>query len=396
MFHNLKAIKSIRQPFVPDQKILNFLETFRYMVNHCIRIGLQNNCSTLKKLSTLSYRELGQYDIPSYYKLCAISKAAGILSNRKQSIRRGIFTKNPYMRKPLLTTCYGFKIENGTLKIPLGDRQYFEISLSGHTREILSDPALKVRSFTLDACNISLCISKEVQELVCTKTAGVDRNLRNLTYGNSDEAIQYDLSKTIQIADNTKSIYSSFKRNDSRIKKKLYSKYGIRRKNRINQLLHKVSKAIVQHAVQNKQAIVFEDIRNIRKLYQKGNFQGRQYRGRLNGWSFAEIKRQIEYKAKWNGVPIIQLTKKETRGTSILCPVCGKRLQVGHDRSLWCESCQRLMDRDIVAVMNQSLRGLSRFDSSKGVAHEAMVQESGTPVILKVDATKLPSHEPTS
>ncbi|MGI0040480.1 MAG: IS200/IS605 family accessory protein TnpB-related protein [Nitrosopumilaceae archaeon] len=394
MFHNLKAIKSVRQPFVPDQNILNFLETFRYMVNHCIRIGLQNDCSTLKKLSTLSYHELGQYEILSYYKLGAISQAAGILSNRKQSIRRGIHTKKPYMKKPILISCYGFKIEDGVFRIPLGDRKYFEIPLNTYTRQILSDPTLKVHSFCLTAFNINMAISKEIGLIECTKTVGIDRNLKNITVGDCTRVVQYDLSKTVKIAENTKSIYSSLKRNDHRIMKKLYSKYGTRRKNRINQILHKASKTIVKEAAKDQTAIIFEDIRHIRKLYQKGNGQGKKYRGRLNGWSFAEIKRQIEYKANWEGIPVIQLSKKETRGTSTLCPACGKRLQEQRaSRELWCEFCQRWLDRDVVAVMNQSLRGLSRFDSSKGVANEAMVQELGTPIILQVDATKLCQRE---
>ncbi|MDE1767028.1 MAG: hypothetical protein KGI27_12280 [Thaumarchaeota archaeon] len=40
----------------------------------------------------------------------------------------------------------------------------------------------------------------------------------------------------------------------------------------------------------------------------------------MNGWSFSEIKRQIEYKSRWTGIPIIQLSKKDARGTSRLCP----------------------------------------------------------------------------
>ncbi|MGI0008633.1 MAG: IS200/IS605 family accessory protein TnpB-related protein [Nitrosopumilaceae archaeon] len=344
----------------------------------------------MKRLSLLSYHELEEYEIPSYYKLCAISKAAGILANRKQSIKRGNYTKNPYLKKPVLVSCYGFKIKDGIFKVPLGDREYFDIPLNNHTKHVLSDAALKVCSFTLDAFNINISISKEVEEIECTKTAGIDRNLRNITVGNSEKATHYDLSKTVQIAQNTKSIYSSFKRNDVRIRKNIYSKYGTRRKDRINQILHKVSKTVIEQAIRSKSAIVFEDIKHIRKLYQKGNGQGKYHRSKMNGWSFAEIKRQIEYKARWNGIPVIQLSKKETRGTSTLCPKCGKRLQDKREsRDLWCEYCQRLLDRDIVAVMNQSLRGLSRFDSSKGVADEAMIQECGTPLILKVDATKL-------
>lgn len=296
------------------------------------------------------------------------------------------------MKKPILVSCYGFKYQDGIMKIPLGERNYFDISLNHYCRKILSvDPQIRIRSFTLTASHISISYSKDVIQIKCDDTAGIDRNLRNLTIGNCTEVIQFDLSRTVQIIENTKSIYSSFKRNDSRIRKKIYFKYGNRRKNRINQILHKVSKTVVEYAITNKTALVFEDIRHIRKLYQKGNEQGKQYHGRMNGWSFSEIKRQIEYKARWNGIPIIQLSKKETMGTSSRCPVCGERLRKDmQTRNLFCDVCKKRRDRDVVAVMNQSLRGWVRFAHSKGPANEAMVQERGSkePLILIVDARK--------
>jgi putative transposase len=238
---------------------------------------------------------------------------------------------------------------------------------------------------------VSICYSREVAEIECIRIEGVDRNLRNLTVGDCQQVRQYDLSKTVDIAENTRSITKSFKRNDFRIRKKLYSKYGTRRKNRITQLLHHVSKTVVQKAKQEKSAIAFEDIRRIRRLYQRGNYQDHAYRGRMNGWSFAEIKRQIEYKAAWEGIPVIQLSVKETRGTSQLCPRCGKKItQVDRKtRQLWCAECKRWMDRDVVAVMNLSIKGRSWFEPSQGLAGEAMKRNPTMPVILRVDACKL-------
>jgi putative transposase len=101
------------------------METFRQMVNHCVRIGLESDASTLKKLSNLSYSQLAEYDVISYYKLCAISHAAGMLANRKKSLKRGLNPRQPYARRPLLVSCYGFKILDGVLKAPIGNRQYF-------------------------------------------------------------------------------------------------------------------------------------------------------------------------------------------------------------------------------------------------------------------------------
>jgi len=72
------------------------LDVFRRMVNDSIRIGLLNDASSLRKLSLLSYNQLARYDSPSYYKLCAISRTAGILAARKRSVRRGYATRTPY------------------------------------------------------------------------------------------------------------------------------------------------------------------------------------------------------------------------------------------------------------------------------------------------------------
>ena len=66
------------------------------MVNESILIGLANDVSSLRRLSLLSYSQLAQYDSPSYYKLCAISRAAGILAARKKSLKRGFATRTPY------------------------------------------------------------------------------------------------------------------------------------------------------------------------------------------------------------------------------------------------------------------------------------------------------------
>lgn len=135
---------------------------------------------------------------------------------------------------------------------------------------------------------------------------------------------------------------------------------------------------------------MFEDIRNIRKLYHKGNDQGKRCRARMNSWSFAETKRQIVYKAKWNGLPIIQLTKQDTRGTVHSAQNAESDSKTNGGRDLWCELCQRWMVRDVIAVMNQSLRGLLRFSSSQGVVCETMKRNlECNPVILRVDATKL-------
>jgi hypothetical protein len=50
------------------------MRDFKAMTNICIEIELRSDASTLKQLSLPSYRKLEVFNIPSCYKLCAISK----------------------------------------------------------------------------------------------------------------------------------------------------------------------------------------------------------------------------------------------------------------------------------------------------------------------------------
>jgi len=369
------------------------------MVNESIRIGLVNHASSLRRLSLLSYSQLAQYDSPSYYKLCAISRAAGILAARRKSVRRGYVARTPYALRSQLVSCYGFKIETGSLRIPISRGKRFNIPLTNHTLQLISQPGVKVRSFTLTQNRLSLCIARYTPVIECSSTVGVDRNLRNLTVGNDRETSRYDLSKGVRIAKTTVRIVASFTRDDDRIRTGLASRYGHRRTDRTGHLLHTATKTIVAVAVQRKTAIVLENIEGIRSLYRKGNGQGRKYRGRMNGWSFGEVQRQIEYKARWVGLPVIRLSRRETRGSSASCPRCGERLQSDKRlrRKLWCGKCRVVMDRDMVAAVNLARRGRVRFARSRppipieaqGRAGEAMKGNPTPTVIPGVDAPKL-------
>ncbi|TMI47773.1 hypothetical protein E6H20_10410 [Candidatus Bathyarchaeota archaeon] len=287
------AFKSVWQYYAPTGDVFQLLDVFRQMVNDSIRTVLLNGACSLRMLSLLSYNQLARYDSPSCYKLCAISRAAGILAARKKSVRRGLPTKTPYAVRQQLVSCYGFEIRNGALRFPVSRGRRFSIPLTKHVLEIISQPGVKVRSFTLTRSKLSLCITRDTPMIEWASTVGVDRNLRNLTVGNDDQTRHYDLSKCVRIAKTTVRIVASFTRDDARI---------------------------------------------------------RTDRGRMNGWSFGEAQRQIEYKARWVGLPIIRLFRRETRGSSVSCPRCGERLQSDKrlERKLWCGKCRVVLDRDMV------------------------------------------------
>ncbi|HEU5221600.1 MAG TPA: RNA-guided endonuclease TnpB family protein [Candidatus Nitrosotalea sp.] len=382
--------KAVRQQFTPTEELCSIMETFRQMVNECIRIGLTSGISTLGKFSSNHYHQLKKYDIPSYYKLTAMSQACGRLSQMKCSIRKGKTPRSPYVKKPYLVSCYGFKITGLSLFIPMGNKKYVDIVLNHHTQQILQDKSLRVKSFVITPDFISLGMQKKIEEIKCVNTIGIDRNLRNVTVGNHEKVTMYDMENLPKIAYRTKKVMSSFRRNDHRIKQKIYSKLGNRRARRVKQFLNRISKDIVQNAKTANSMIILEDIKGIRRMYRKGNKQGRKYRAMMNSWPFYELQRQIQYKAMWEGIPVKFVSPVRT---SILCPTCGSRTQEDRyqRRQLWCSSCKKSMDRDIVAAMNISYKGLQKFCNPCGLSEKAMKGnlDNIMPIILRVDGSKL-------
>jgi len=340
------------------------------MVNDCIRIGLEEKTTSLKSLSKKAYHQLERYKVPTYYRLTAISKAVGALKNYRQTLRKHSTVKKPRATKLMLTDCYAFKIVEGTLRLSIGHRDYVFIPLNEHV--LRSIAGYTVRSVCLTACTASIAFLKETaNQTPITGLIGIDRNLDNVTLADTNGNIKrYDLSEATRIKSTYRLVKSHFRRNDTRIQQTLFRKYGQKQKNRVEWILHNVSKQIVSDAKRQGFGIVMENLKSIRKLYRKGNGQGRNYRARMNGWSYYEFQRQIAYKGRWEGVPSFYDNPQKTSST---CATCGSSIIECTERKVYCPKCNRTVDRDENAALNIVKRGV-RF-APVGLAGEAMVKE---------------------
>jgi len=310
-----------------------------------------------------------------------------------------------------------FATIKGRLFVPLRRDKYFDILLSQHVFKILEGK--KVRSLTITPDSLSFCYSQDIEPIPITKVYGVDRNEKNITYGDRERVTCVDTTEVVKIKQTTREIVGSFGRNDVRIRRKLARKYWKRANHRTDQILHAATNYIVADASKNQAALALEDLTGIRKMYRRGNGQGKSYRFRLNSWSHWKENHMLEYKAAWKGVTIIPLTKSETYGSSSTCSMCGERLyspekgDAEHARMLWCRKCKVWVDRDVNAALKLSIRGRSRFARSlprlekeegrsqqadsasftpieeKGLADEAMNGNGTKTLILRVDASKL-------
>lgn len=378
---------------------------------NAIHHGQENGITNRKGMKEF-YRSLKGLELPSCYKVAVISRACAVLDSRKKSERRGVDARHPTPLKPAVCIISGFFITaKGRLFIPLRKRnEYADVVLNHHAQERLEGNEL--RSLTITQGSLSFCYSEEVEPSPVRTVYGVDRNEKNLTFGNVESVTQVDMTETVRIRQATREIVKSFRRNDVRVKRKLASKYWKRCRDRTNQMLHAATNLTVETASRNEAALALEDLTDIRKMYRKGDGQGTDYRFRLNSWPYWKAAQMLEYKSAWRGVTVIPLTKSETNGSSSECSTCGERLHspekgdAEHRRMLWCQTCKKWTDRDVNAALNLSERGLARFASSlpqpagrsqqvyllagdKGEAVEAVKGNPTQTVILRVDASKL-------
>jgi len=99
--------------------------------------------------------------------------------------------------------------------------------------------------------------------------------------------------------------------------RKAAKKIGSHEKRIVNHELHKISKVIVQEAVENNSIIVLGKIKGIRK-----NHKGRRFNRKLNSFPYYKLASFIKYKASWQGIPILKVSEAYTSQT---CSICGER-----------------------------------------------------------------------
>ena len=238
------------------------------MVNDCVRIGLKENLTSMKSLSMKAYHQLSAYDAPTYYRLTAISRAAGILRNYRKELKRNRSARVPYVTRLSLTDCYGFRVIHRLVRLPVRKGEYVFIVLNDHTLRTIGGRT--PRSLTLTADSLSISLSKEIAEIEPVGAIGIDRNLDNVTTADSDGSIlRHDLVRATKIKARCRETKSRFRRNDARIRRRVYGKYGRIQRNRVAWLLHNVSASIVKRAKEKRFGIVMENIKGIRRLTER-------------------------------------------------------------------------------------------------------------------------------
>lgn len=121
------------------------------------------------------------------------------------------------------------------------------------------------------------------------------------------------------------------------------------KKNRqIKQMLHTISKRIVEQARQNGiKTIVIGDITDIRK---DRHFRKKESQ-KLHSWSFSKLTQQIEYKAVLSGIRFVRVNEKDTSKTCSCCGTIRKSNRI-HRGLYRCKNCRRVINSDLNGAIN--------------------------------------------
>lgn len=121
-------------------------------------------------------------------------------------------------------------------------------------------------------------------------------------------------------------------------------KIGHKERRVTNDILHKISRAIVNEALEKDSMIVLGQLKGIRRQNKSRRFN----RKLNNGFPYYKLTQFVEYKAKWFGIKVVKISEKNT---SKLCCKCGHEgVRVGS--SFKCPNCGYICHADYNGAMN--------------------------------------------
>jgi len=175
-------------------------------------------------------------------------------------------------------------------------------------------------------------------------------------------AVQHHFSK--EIAKVQSKTMEQRKKKGSRAITKMHQ----RKRKQIDQILHTVTKRVVEEARKNNVGtIVVSDIKNIRKDEEgKGKDWGNRNNQKLHSWGFAKLIFQITYKARLSGIRVVKVSERDTSKT---CHVCGQvRKANRRHRGLYvCKACGNRVNVDVNGAANILKRYLQESKISRSI-----------------------------
>jgi IS605 OrfB family transposase len=137
--------------------------------------------------------------------------------------------------------------------------------------------------------------------------------------------------------------------------------------NKQHEILHAISKRIVEYAKQFPEPIiVMERLRHF-----SNNSWNKRFNFLLGNWARRKLQFMVEYKAKWEGIPIVYVNPAYT---SLYCHYCGSKGK-REGVAFRCLNCGRTYNADANASMNLAKRFRQLLHEPKAMIEKRSVRD---------------------
>lgn len=205
----------------------------------------------------------------------------------------------------------------------------------------------KINQIELDSecAYVTVTIEEDI-EIHPERYLGVDRN----TTGHIAVVSCPETGKVYKFGKNALHVrkkYMNIRRNLSKDKNKKELRAVSNRESRIiRDVNHKVSRAIVNLAREQKAAIVLENLKGIRDRTNRN--RSKSLKHTVNSWSFFQLQLFLEYKSKLHGIPIRYVSPEFTSQECSRCGNLGNRYR----KEFKCPHCGHVDHSDSNAAFN--------------------------------------------
>ena len=348
--------KSFIVRYEENETVKRLLEDFRWMVNYAIDQGLKHGYS-IKKLHELCYRFFAnRFNYYTLYYPMAYRVAQSIIRTWKANKGK----EKPRMVKKIVRVhkmLFKIDVENSVLhlKVRKGETLQLKLRLSNWHKEWLRRG--RNGEILINEEHVYIPITVQIDLTKPDKWVAIDVNENNVTYVSSDGKAGKIVTglKELKIAYDNKRKNIQLKAKNSKKFKELMKKYAKREKNRTKDILHKLSRLLVDKF--KGYGFLLENLKGLRSSVNKKDLRFNKFsgkvqavsvrnkfiKGRLNKMSFRRLQKYIEYKANLNASPVHYLNPKNT---SKLCFRCGGKI----NSLKYCPKCG--LDRDVNACLN--------------------------------------------
>jgi putative transposase len=379
----MQSVKGIKIQFLIEEGNLELLlKRYSKAVNLFLEKIFLERTSSLSGLNKFRKEIYTKTKLTGFSSVLAMRSALGIYKSWRRNKRKEL----PKVRAKFinLQPNYNCKlVDNRRLRITFEKRKYIWLKLKiGEYQQtfldLIKQNKLKLGQITIGKDFVVLSVKKDYLPYQYQGLLALDINEKSIdgvVFKNNElKPIKWDLSEIYNL--NQK--YFGHKRklqikypNRFALWKKLPHNKNYR--NRVRWYLDNVSKQITDFAKKEKLMVVMENLKNIKKGINKRKLKLNKYNnkkqkmrtkslsllGRLNKANFRRSQFLIDYKGRWNNVPMQYINPKNT---SKSCSKCGE-IGTLNNSTFTCEKCGLIIDRHLNASINILKLGMASCGS---------------------------------